>query len=1194
MKKSLYKILLLLLGTLFSCQPLVIPTGGVPVSFQGNVSLSIFGEAPQAAKIRAYTNASLTGDYIEATINLEEPSPSLSRAVEGEGSGNTGSFDLTLYPTGTGTYYYFELLVSDDGDTWVAKPWGGQQIGTDHTGEVITATPDNINTGDTIDFAGLDILDYNIPEETIEEEIEATGWSPTQVPWKVLWYIAPRVEIDGNRQTRMTLSEIVESFRRAKEFERFVEAAANGILDIIIEPYVSKTTVVSFTGGPSSVYFTKDTIPAFDRQEIGDVNSFDTVISTAKFHDNVSGNVFGHELPNGDGSTSAWAGVYNGNGNITVLYGCNTDVYVHEFCHHLEDWYGSGKGKSTDADGKVTISAMPTLHNNANYHYVDEAGAVQEYALSFWYQCYIAGSIQWFPGDGKYPANESELTGVHWEWWKYTPTKPAGYDIDLQPPVPIEDLDEYIAVTGTVSVYSILPITSGNLIAIDGDGNQLGNYTLDDFTSPTLAYTGVSTARNSGFIFMLPRSDAPYNNITFTVEAEASNGYSETWTGLSSSLTQTIAADEKTVSGISLSPKMKTVKLSGSVADIVTEDMDAVPIQTIYIQASSGDTNIGHTTVPYTKGTDWSIITAPVTENTDVSIDAFVTMFTGLYAGDNRNPCRYKVEGPDIQILQSDIASLDFTYTIPLITLSGTLQLNTDIVGLTQARLDIGNNYAYFYSTAGYSPAWSLINQTEISGDDFSANAAMPWSVQVPAVNNHQTETEQEAAMSGYSIWPKIFTGFEGMYVEIAQQNIKVNGETTSLQVADSDISNINIVASIDAVTVSGSIYLNCQNTISTATIRSYLDANSARGYSKIILGEFTFSSGCQNRDLTWSMEMLPGLVQLADQRGTPLFELINVSGTDIVYDNTNPVIVRPLAPNKNLRIDTTDIEDVILPRIKIWTNAEITANASAKQASVRGTHVSMLDGLKKKNNRDGLTEGGYFSHAIWITTAEGYNLAWDAANNLLDTGKLVDMSWTVDASGMNPDAGWTVYIPVFANDTTLYFFVERDGKFYLAPNPDPNTVQGTGSKNITVSTEDNPIDLGWQYIYVEGTVEKMFTTVADADSGRNTGAMVYFYWDENYTQYAASSIISQERKDFRIQLPMSDVGKTLYATFVAYYIRLGTTEDVDVKVGTFQAAPGQFPVPSSGGLKDDRRNVVNWEGGLFVPANGIMPDETP
>ncbi|MDR0910110.1 MAG: hypothetical protein LBM77_10140 [Spirochaetaceae bacterium] len=1165
MKKSTYTILFLLLGILFSCKPVVGPTGGVPVSFKGNVSLSILGEVPKAAKIRAYTNASLTGDYIEGTINLE-PSPSLSRAG---GGGAGGSFDVTLYPTGSGTYYYFEILASD-GLTWVAKPWRGDQNGADYEGTLITPTAENTIVGDIIDFSGTDILSYSSPAETIEDEIVREGWSRTRVPWKVLWYIAPRVEIDGNKQTKMTLGEIVESFGRAKEFENFVETSANGIVDIIIEPYVSKTTVVSFSGGAECVYFTRSAIPALDLEEIGDINSFDTVISTVRFNDNSSGNVFGHKLTKENGSISNWDAIYTGSGDMTARYGCDTNAYLHLFCYHLEEWFGSGNAQSTDAEGVVTVSTMPSVNDYGQYNYD---------TLTEFYQAYIGGSIQQNSGDESHPANKDEQAGVHWEWWKYTQTNPDGYDIDLQPPVPIEDLDDSIAVTGTVSVYSILPITSGNIIAIDGGGNQLGSYTLANFSNPRLAYTGVSTARNCGFNILLPRNAAPYSNITFTVEAEASNGYSETWSGLTSSLTETIAADATIVDGIGLSPRMKTVTLSGSVAGLVTEDMAAVPIETIYIEASSGTTTIGHTTVPYASGTNWSIITAPLSANTNVSIDAFVTMITASSVGDNINPCRYRVEGPDTTIRESNVASLNFNYTIPLITLSGTLRFTTDVVGLTHARLDIGNNGSYFYSTGGSTTAWSLITQKEIRGSSFKSSGAMNWSVKVP-----------ETIGSTYNIWPKIYTGFDGLYVEVAQQNIRVNGGRSSLPVGSSDINGISIVATINAVTVSGSAYINCQNTISTATIRAYLAASAkGYGYLKVTLGEYTFSAGCENWDLSWSMDMLPGLSQLADQRGTPLFELVNVSGTNIIYDNANPIIVRPLEPNKILRIDTTDVEPVELPQIKIWTSSEISTPATT--ASIRGSHVMSLDGQLKKNNIDGLLGAKFFSNTIWITTAEGYNLAWDAGNKLLDTGKLDNMSWSKSALEMHRD-GWEISIPAFTSPTTLYFFVERDGKFY--PASQTHTVQGPGRKDIIVSDQFNPIDLGWQYIYVEGTVEKMFTTVADATSGRNTGAMVYFYWDQNYTRYAGSSIISQNDGTFRIQLPLSKVGQTLYATFVAYYIRLGSVEDVDVTVGTFQAAPGQFPVPSTGGLRNDQRNEVNWEGGMFIPANNIMPDETP
>jgi hypothetical protein len=1139
---------------------------GTETVLNGTIRVSLLGQAPTAAKIRVYDNAERTGTPLaEADVTfgavftpdnsarsaalasglmvarsladgtVTTISRSESEAAEGEYADDTaaeGAYTLNLYPTGKGAFYYFELVVTDDGDTWVAKPLGGQQVVAGDAGQTIGAAGDTV-----IDFAGEDLLDYNLPDQTIEEEIIEEGRAPHQVPWKILWYIVPAVEVDGNRQTRMTLAEIVAAVGKAKEFERFVEESARGIVDIKIKPYVSKTTMVRFSGSATDLYFERATIPAFDLQEIGDLNSYDSIISTVKYHD-ISGNSLGHYIPKDDGTLSGWAGLNHGNGNtMTVLNGCGADVYIHEFCHHLERWYGH---EIVPGIGGL----MPTLHNNAQYHYT-VAGQVQSYTLMYWYACYIGGTVQYFGGDAGTPANPTEAQGVHWNWWLHTPTKPEGYDIDLQPPVTNDDPDK-ILLKGTLSIASIVPIETAAITVVDGNGKPLGTQELTGFDNPTNAYRGTPEARRAGFAIIVDRPETP-TPITFTVASVAENGFANTQAGLIASA-ETIANVD--ISDITLSLSMPTLTLSGSVAGIVTEDMNAVSISTVDIEAYIGTLKIGYTTVNYSQTTSWQIVTMPLPDTQSARVTAMVKMSIGYmttpYAGDSRNPCRYLLPDAQRSIHTQNVTGIDFVKTIPLLTLSGTLRVNTSFPGLTNARFELGNPYAYFYSTAGYSPMWSNIGQVVFGSGQFSVNTPMPWSMKVPSGNESET---------GYSLDVKVYVGNDQFETTI---NTGITGGARNA--GTQNITDYNIVVPVRGTVLSGTAQFNCITTngasVTSATIEAYVPGNPEKILGAAIL---TNGAGLQNTPQSWSITVLPntGYVQ---------FRVKDVLGNKTIFGDP----VQLVYPPPYYYVGNEDISGIALPPIKIWTTDEIIPNVTA---TINGSHISHLDGLDIPNGAE------QFTNTVWVTTEEGKTAAWTAATNTLDTSRLINLAWHTASMS---STGWSISIPAFVNSTELFFFVERDGKFYAA-DESPFSAQGTGTHTVNLGT----VDIGWQWIYIQGTVESVnFDTGGYV--GRNRGVMVYVYWDAAYTQFAGASIVDQATHIYRIQKPLSDAGKTVYYTFVAYVIQLGTTQDVDVKTGWFQPASGQFNKT----LVADSRNVLNFTGGMYIPDNNLMPIE--
>jgi hypothetical protein len=333
----------------------------------------------------------------------------------------------------------------------------------------------------------------------------------------------------------MTLTELAESMRKAKALEQFIEESTRGMVDIQMKAYISQAGGIKFSGNPGSIRFDRAAVPAFDLQKIGDVDRFDTLISTVKYPGLASGNGISH---------GSWVGINYGSygRSMTVLHDSEWPVYAHEFCHQLESWYGNTAASETGGP-------MPDVHALNEYHYVNDDGSIGGYSHTppTWYGAYIGGTIKHFGGNSQYQPNPSEAEGVRWSWWRFTPTKPEGYDIALQPPIANGDTRK-VMLSGTLSISSIVPIESAVITARSGEA-VLDEQTVTAFDNPIREYMGVPEKRSAGFAVIIPKFSDPAG-VRFSVTATAANGYVHTWENLAPALSASVK--DQDIGGISL------------------------------------------------------------------------------------------------------------------------------------------------------------------------------------------------------------------------------------------------------------------------------------------------------------------------------------------------------------------------------------------------------------------------------------------------------------------------------------------------------------------------------------------------------------------------------------------------------------------------------------------------------------------
>jgi hypothetical protein len=198
---------------------------------------------------------------------------------------------------------------------------------------------------------------------------------------------------------------------KAAWFEKFVEDHSNSKLDIQITHKTLAVPVTKLTEDEKSVFF--PVIPIGIAGISDWRQNYDSLVITADY---TGVNVNFRALTMGYMSLTPFKqGEGNweyGSASITPqMKEFHTNLYVHEWCHQLEQHFVEAKFGAA--------FGMPQLHAPEAYGYGGEKDFTRltgETCLAKWYADYLAGKVH-APTDGKSPA----LRGVKATWWQYTP-----------------------------------------------------------------------------------------------------------------------------------------------------------------------------------------------------------------------------------------------------------------------------------------------------------------------------------------------------------------------------------------------------------------------------------------------------------------------------------------------------------------------------------------------------------------------------------------------------------------------------------------------------------------------------------------------------------------------------------------------------------------------------------------------------
>ena len=816
---------------------------------------------------------------------------------------------------------------------------------------------------------------------------------------------------------------------------------------------------------------------------------------------------------------------------------------------------------------------MPDVHDIYKYHYFNADGTIGGYSHTppTWYEAIIAGTVKYFPGGNGVPLNPSEAEGVHWSWWRFTPTNPGGYSIELQPPL-VNDDPNKIIISGTLTVFSLIAIQKAYITVYDGDGNELEETRMiTGFDNAAREYFEI-LQRKAAFGVIVPKSETD-KAFKFKIKIVATNGYEEEFNNVVSDYFGYYRDVDLT--GVPIKVEPKTVKITGTISGITTEDPEKVGVNGVHINLLNGTTFLGRCYVTPESNLQgaYTLYTMPLSEPATLSISAVVDLkmgeANGMMSDTNASSCAWMLPSRTITVHNTDIGGINFNETVPLITVSGIVRLNTPFE-IQTIRLEMYNTYWGAHATGFHA---AKMWETAIIGPGALQNIDVPWTVKLPKANvrhsgfSLSSETEGNVLNYGVSV---------NLYVESMDYETLIGGFGRA--VGAQDVNDYNIITDITPKPISGTYRLNCNTGLGAKIEHTKIEFWAAPLYSPrefSLIAEQTFDSGAglQNAPQNWAIEALPNMTKY-------FAKFVEVTGNRIAYGSgpTEPVSV-------GIVYDEIEgvyaINDAEIPPVKIWTTDEVVAG---KFLHIGGRHRAFLDGNYYNNNM-----GGQFTNTVYATTLEGRTIAFNAQTGILDLQKLTNLGWKMN--GINAD-GWSVDTARFINGTDVYFFVERDGVFY-EPSSNPKATFSTGSgvdPNTnkafdTMATVDlGTADFGWQRTYIEGTIESIYFNTSNYP-GRNRGAMVYAYWDPAYTQLAAVCTIDMADHSYRIQKTLQDAGRTMYLTFVAYII-----DDVNlqIKTGWFRPANGQFAVTVTTG----ERTVVNFAGGIYIEDNNLFPNE--
>jgi hypothetical protein len=186
----------------------------------------------------------------------------------------------------------------------------------------------------------------------------------------------------------------------APAFEAFVEAHTNNKVDIQITIDVLQNPVTRLWGSAEAVNVSE--MPEADEARLSPENNYDSCIMSVDFTGIPRANRW-HGKNYGFYSIVAYTQTHGGSMSYNNQFD-KRNVYVHEWCHQLEDYFPS----------LDRAFAMPDLHSRPGYT-VKNTGLPGKYVEPKWYADYLAGTIV------QYSGATNTRKGVNADWWQYHP-----------------------------------------------------------------------------------------------------------------------------------------------------------------------------------------------------------------------------------------------------------------------------------------------------------------------------------------------------------------------------------------------------------------------------------------------------------------------------------------------------------------------------------------------------------------------------------------------------------------------------------------------------------------------------------------------------------------------------------------------------------------------------------------------------
>lgn len=251
-------------------------------------------------------------------------------------------------------------------------------------GELITAPNEPKKNGYTFKYWSYNGKPYDFSTPITSNIVLKAEFQ--EVKWTVLWIFLSEINSNGNvsRISRYEMDGVIEG--TGKKFERFIEQHVD---TNIVNTYVYETDVIRTMGYENSFGPTLSKKDVLKTLEKFNYQKYDSVMVIGNMDPYRSQMTYG-------GLTWGWdqysfCAFFDRFDSAINWH----ELFIHEWIHQLESWYGS------------LGYTVPVLHDNKVYGFYEE----NENGWLDWYEAYLTNQLTGGPA-----------TGIHKDWWKYTPT----------------------------------------------------------------------------------------------------------------------------------------------------------------------------------------------------------------------------------------------------------------------------------------------------------------------------------------------------------------------------------------------------------------------------------------------------------------------------------------------------------------------------------------------------------------------------------------------------------------------------------------------------------------------------------------------------------------------------------------------------------------------------------------------------